>query len=61
MRADKIVVMEQGRIAEVGTPKELLEKEGILCSTLESAKQLFLIVSLSKHSVTKELEFRDNC
>lgn len=33
MRADKIVVMDQGQVAEVGSPKDLIDKRGIF-STL---------------------------
>ena len=33
MRADKIVVMDQGQVAEVGSPEELINKRGIF-STL---------------------------
>ena len=32
MRADKIVVMEQGCVAEIGTPEELLEQGGIFAA-----------------------------
>ena len=32
MRADRIVVMDQGRVAEIGSPKDLIDQGGIFAA-----------------------------
>ncbi|KAJ7596755.1 P-loop containing nucleoside triphosphate hydrolase protein [Mycena floridula] len=48
MESDKIIVMDAGRIAEIGTPQELLKAKGKLAALVEESKDKDELIALAK-------------